>query len=76
MKIKVDIKCNSDGIERAIVEAMKRKVVNQLSAVKCPHHGRQPQIHGTGRSLSDLKWDVKACCEDFVAEIKAKISAS
>lgn len=62
-----------DALEAAILRSVSASVKARVGSVRCPEHGRHPQIVGKGRSLDALSFEVSGCCQKLIDGVAAKL---
>ena len=58
------------------IEDFKAATLRKLDPVRCPLHGRGPDVDFRGTSLADVAIYVKSCCEDLSARANAALAVA
>lgn len=71
---RVDPNRIGDALERAVFQQVRDSIVKKLRDVRDPDTGKAPQVTVKGRSLDDLKIDVKGS-DAVIAEVKRRLGS-
>lgn len=72
MNVKFDF--NAKEFEKQIVKATAEAVAKKLRSVRCPDHGQAPTVTFKAKSVKDLSWEIKGCCEKVIELATKKLS--
>lgn len=63
-----------DPIEKAVMEAVTKKVRHKLASCRCPDHGGSPAVVAKGLNLKSLSFEVKGCCDKLIEDVKHRLT--
>lgn len=66
----------ASAIEAEMYKRVQESVKRAVSGARCAVHGKEPSILVKGRSLSDLSFEVKGCCQDLIDQVTQKLKAA
>lgn len=58
------------------LEAFQSTTLRKLSGVRCPRHGRAPQVEFSGTCLRDVSIRLTACCGEGITLANQAIAAA
>ena len=56
------------------LDSFKRATESKVCGLRCPTHGRTPQVRFTGSSLQDVTIRMSGCCEKLMQLANAAIA--
>jgi hypothetical protein len=62
-----------DGWESDLAKQVGANVANKLRSVTCPTHGQAPTVVVKGRTLDELGFEVRGCCQQLVDKALAQL---
>jgi hypothetical protein len=65
-----------NALEEAILEQIKKSIINRVGAVSCPEHGTLAKIICKGSDLDKLSFEISGCCDKLINAVKAKLNES
>ena len=71
---KVSQKQFFDGIEGQIRQAAVDQVVDQVSRVKCPIHGKAVEVGEVKKTTQGFSFAFTGCCDDAIAAAEQSLS--
>lgn len=80
--IKMDLKFNGRSIrpnqlaremEKAMLENVQDSVKKTVSRIRCRTHGRYARVSFSGRSASNMNFDVSGCCDELIEEVRRQL---
>ena len=60
-------------IEKSILQQVSNDIKKALSSVRCQEHGQAPSVTVKGKSLDNLSFEVKGCCQELIDEALKKL---
>ena len=61
-------------LEKAILKQVRDRVVKVLEEVRCPEHGSSASVTCKGKSVDELTFEIKGCCDKLVSAVTAKLA--
>lgn len=79
IKLKIDGRDASpdrlgSAVEDAVLAKIKEQLTQKLSGLRCPEHNQVPTLEFGGNSLSDLKLQIRSCCQSMREEAQRRLS--
>jgi len=62
-----------NALQRAMFESVRKAIIKQVGAIRCPQHGQAAKIVYKGRSFDKLSFEVGGCCEALIEVVKGKL---
>lgn len=55
-----------DELEKAILKQVTENIIKALSSVRCPEHGKPPEVIVKGRTIDKLNFEIQGCCQKLI----------
>ncbi len=62
-----------NALEKAVLQQVVDGVKKSLGSIRCSEHGQRPAVKVKGRSLDNLSFEVKGCCQPLIDQTIKKL---
>ena len=62
-----------DALEAAVLDSVRKQIIDKVSSIRDPLTGEQPKIKVKGRTLSNLTFEITGS-EELVRQVREKLA--
>ena len=60
-------------IEKAVLAQASDEIKKRLNSVICREHNERPAVKVIGKSVSELSFEIKGCCQQLIDDATSKL---